>query len=488
MEGNRFCSICVKTQATTFCICTASPVLLCDGHLAEHLVKDRSRVHQLLPIGAVSQPTTPGYCERLKARQDGLVLGKDVLMENVQRLDTCIEEFAGKIQAVMNCLSEYWTERNAFLLKTREELVFAIMEATQEAEASVYQDSPELHSPLAAALREAVQDKGPLQLFEYSLDEAAYPASLESLLVVRNGLVRADSPVLPIIMNSQLILYNLREGTKQVEITHPSLAFNDEASICQVSPQLFLVMHLHNVWLLDVELKQAMLKQHSLKSRAWAGLGRYGCFVYAFGGRGEKSAERYDVAMNKWTPLPDMQQERCKFNPALYGESAYLIDTCGTTGVPCVCQLCHEESGYANRPLQQHFPGLVQPQTQTFHCEVFAFLSQQFICLNVALSGTGLASRSVAFVSEGELLVFTETGDWRSWKLGSEETVFAVPQVKLQDSAFRSTKGQYDSYQPVNAVSSSPVTYGGRLFWLNRTIGQVTSYDVLTREVSYKAL
>lgn len=488
MEDNRFCSICVKTQATTFCICTASPVLLCDGHLAEHLVKDRSRVHQLLPIGAIGQPITPGYCERLKARQEGLALGKEVLMENIQRLDVCIEEFAAKIQGVMNCLSAYWTERNAFLLQTREELIAAIMEATQEAEASLYQDSPELHNPLTEALRGAAQDKGPLKLFEYSIDEAAYPASLNGLLVVRNGLVEAASPVLPIIMNNQLLLYNLREGTKQTSLTHPNLAFNDEASICQVSPQLYLAMHLHNVLLLDVELKQAMKKQHSLRSRAWAGLARYGCFVYAFGGRGEKSAERYDVAMNLWTPLPEMQKERCMFNPALHGESAYLIDTCGNIGNPCSCQICHEESGYnAMGPPWQVNP-LAQLQAQAFYCEVFTFSSQQFSLLGVSLPGSGLVSRSVAFVSEGELLVFTETGDWHSWKLGSEATVFTVPQVKLQDFAFRSAQGKYDSYTPVQATSSSPVTYGGRLFWLNHTIGQITSYDIRTREVSYKAL
>ena len=486
MEGNRFCSICVKTPATTFCICTPDSVLLCDGHLAEHLVKDRSRVHQLLPIGAVGQPITPGYCERLKARQNSLGIGKDVLMENIQRLDRCIEEFAAKIQVVMNRLSDYWMEQNAALLKTREELVFAVTEAIQEAEASLYQDTPKLQSSLAGALREAEQERGPLQVFEYSIDEAAYPASLDSLLVMRNGLVKTNIPALPIVMDNQLTLFNLREGTKQVEITHPSLDYNDEASICQVSPQQYLVVHLHSVFLLDLERKQVKLKQHTLRSRAWAGIVRYGCHVYVFGGRGEKAAEKYDLAMNKWIQLSEMQQERGKFNPALYGENAYLIDTFGKIGSPCACKICHEESGFQQRGWPQNN---IQPaQEQMFSCEVFAFLSQQFTSLNVSLPRTGLSTWSVSFVSEGQLLVFTETGDWYGWRIGSQETVFSVPLVRIQDSAFRSTKGGYDSYRPVTAASSPPVAYGGRFYWLNHTAGQIISYDVRTLEITYKAL
>lgn len=491
MEGNRFCSICVKTPATTFCICTPDPVLLCDGHLAEHLVKDRSRVHQLLPIGAAGQPITPGYCERLKARQNSLELGKNLLMENIQRLDRCIEEFAAKIQVVMNRLSEHWIEQNAVLLKTREELVFAIAEAIQEAEASLYQDTPKLHSSLAGALREAEHERGPLHVFEYSIDEAVYPTSLDSLLVVRNGLGKMNSPVLPIIMNNQLTIFNLSEGTKQTEITHANLIFNDEASICQVNPQQYLIVHLHNTFLLDLEMKQVMLKQHTLRSRAWAGVIKYGCFVYVFGGRGEKAAEKYDLALNKWTQLPEMQQERGKFSPALYGENAYLIDTFGKIGSPCVCRICHEESGFQQRPQQMGIPQLelAQPeQKPTFSCEVFAFPSQQFTSLNVSLPCAGLSTWSVAFVSEGQLLVFTETGDWYGWRIGSEEIVFSVPLVRIQDSAFRSTKGGYDSYRPVAAASSPPVAYGGRFYWLNHTIGQIISYDVRTLEITYKAL
>jgi hypothetical protein len=332
------------------------------------------------------------------------------------------------------------------------------------------------------------------------MDEAAYPVSLDSLLIVRNGLVRADSSALPIIMSNQLILFNLREGTKQVEITHPALSFNDEASICQLSAQQYLIVHQHNVLLLDLELKRVMMKQHTIRSRAWAGVIKYGCFVYVFGGRGEKSAEKYDLALNNWIQLPEMQQDRNKFSPALYGESVYLIDTCGRIESSCVCQLCHEESGFtqplvpqprAFQPIGAAYPpkiGPAQGKGSTFSCEVFAFPSQQFTLLNVLLPRTGLAAWSVAFVKEGQLLVFTETGDWYGWRIGSEETVFSVPLVRIQDSAFRSSKGGYDSYRPVTAASAPPVAYGGRFYWLNHTIGQITSYDARTLEVTYKAL
>lgn len=463
-------------------------------------------MHQLLPIGAVGQPITPGYCERLKARQSSLELGKEALVENIQRLDRCIEEFSAKIQIVMNRLSEYWMEQNALLLKIREELIFAITEAIQEAEASLYQDTPKLRSSLAGALREAEQERGPLQLFEYSIDESTYPASLDSLLVLKNGLVRTDSSVLPIIMSNQLILFNLREGSKQVEITHPTLSFNDEASICQITPQQYLIVHQHNVFLLDLESKRVMLKQHTIRSRVWAGVIRHGCFVYVFGGRGEKSAEKYDLALNKWIQLPEMHQDRSKFSPALYKESVYLIDTCGRIESTCVCQLCHEESGFTQAQLPRVnfgpplpggnlYPpggppqqGPAQRQSQTFSCEVFAIPTQQFTLLNVLLPRTGLATWSVAFVREEQLFVFAETGDWYSWRIGSEETVFSVPLVRIQDSAFRTTKGGYDSYRPVVAATSPPVAYGGRLYWLNHTIGQITSYDARTLEVAYKAL
>ena len=499
MDGNRFCSICVKTPATTFCICSQSqsgPTLLCDSHLSEHLVKDRSRLHQLLPIGAVSEQISPGYCERLKNRQDGIQLGKELLMENVKRIDRCIEEFAGKVQEVMNVLSAYWTEQNSGLLKLREEMVTAINEAIAEAEATLYQDAPTLHCQLAEPLRAALHHQSNLRLFDYYLDQSPYPSSLETLLILQNRLNMTNIPTLPVIMDSNLTLFNLSTTTKQTEMKHLNLQVvnNDQGTLCVISPTQYFNVFMHKALVLDMDLRQILQKQHTIKGRLFAGSVKFGNFVYVFGGVGEKSAERYDLALNKWQPLPEMQQEMWKFTPAVHESCAYLVNTSGPSGrTPCAntCGFCHEESGYMQGAAQMRSPGLgvgAPVQVTAVRCEKFSFETREFQTLNVTLQWHGISTGSVSFVNSGKLFLFSESGDWYSWTIDSEETGFTVPQVKVEESGFRSEQGAYSNYRQISVTSCAPVCYQGRFYWVNQAIGQIATFDPTNSSLLYRSL
>jgi len=127
--------LCSSTYATLFCVCTGlGPVLLCDSHASEHLFQDRTRIHQFLPLAALTSQLT---YDKLQRRQESITLGKLQLLENLSRLDTCVEELTAKVQRLMNALSEYWTAKSKELQSLRSEYV-AVFEAAVERQKGQY--------------------------------------------------------------------------------------------------------------------------------------------------------------------------------------------------------------------------------------------------------------------------------------------------------------------------------------------------------------
>jgi len=202
-----------------------------------------------------------------------------------------------------------------------------------------------LSCAMTKSLREFEKDSEALRLFEYSI-ESSFPCSLDSLLIVRNTM--GEQPAfLPLLSQQGISLYDLKEGKLGSEATHPLVPCSQETTLCLLSSHSLMSISGHAVSCLDILTSKCSNKQATIRPRRASGAKRYAHFVYIFGGFGEKSAEKFDLARNSWTKLEDMSRTKSRFTPAVYLQEAYLVD-CADVQTPVRnCSLCQEENSHS---------------------------------------------------------------------------------------------------------------------------------------------
>lgn len=493
MDSNRLCSICSDSSATSFCTCSGlTPLLLCDTHVSEHIFKDRTRIHQLLPITALIARTQSSHYDRLKARQDAVALGREELWDNVRRLDKCLEEFTAKLQEIMNALSEYWNVKNAELQGIREQLVESINESVSEAEATLYEENPQFHYKLSQALREFQRGNRSLRLFEYSIDEKGYSSSLENILAITSSLQTVETSVLPLLSQQSITLYKLEESKLGTELKHPLLAATQDTSLCQVDNSSFLLVKCHYVSLMDVVANKCYMKQSTFRARKAAGALKFGNYVYMFGGTGEKTSEKYDLSRNIWLRLGDMSRPLSNFVPVLYQDTVYLADLgCGEANKSnsCNCVICREENSSlppAANPfgvpisMKAGLPGAFPqpPKKVALQLEAFTLQSETFRTLDVSFPENITALSTIAFVCDGELVIVSANSVYR-WEVNSKATSFIVSVLPQSGPMGPST---------VFLSSTIVVARAGKYYWFSWNSNQISTYETSSKSITYRAI
>lgn len=120
--------------------------------------------------------------------------------------------------------------------------------------------------------------------------------------------------------------------------------------------------------------------------RCGAGVFKTATWIYVFGGQGLASCEKYRLRGKQWQDLATMHYPRSHFTPCISGNLIYLI------------------SSSEHRAVESFDPSL----------EVFTLLT---VSLPHQLR---LNSRSVAFVSSGEVCVLTNNMQKARWRIDSE--------------------------------------------------------------------
>ena len=427
-------------------------------------------------------------------------------MDNLRRLDKCTEEFTAKVQEMMNALSEYWTVRNAELQGVREELVNSIDKAVKEAEETIYEESPKLRFPLSRQMREFQRGTRSLRLFEYSIYEGNFLSSLENVLIIANSMHESEASVLPFLSQQGVSLYNLVESKLEKELQHPILTGNQEITMCQINKDNLFAINGHSVSLLDIAANKRSFQQSTFRCRKCAGVIKFGNQVYAFGGLGEKSAEKYDLGRNRWQKLGDMSRSLSHFVPAVYQRTAYLVDFgCGdVNSVEAInCTICLEENPALTGKLASPYIGYPYPQAPpapkktALQVEVFCFLTESFKTLEVSLPENIAAVASVAFVCNAELVVVSASNAVYRWEIDSKAIAFvasaplqpeniAAPQQYVGMQYGGMQYGQQPYVTPI--LSSTVVLQAGKYFWYNSSTQQISIYDSTSKSIAAKPI
>ena len=247
-------------------------------------------------------------------------------------------------------------------------------------------------------------------------------------------LFQGQSAFLPAIWGDRLMLFDLENETAQTETL--SQKFSMGARFCLMDPVNVLCVggssaqsSVFSASLLDCCLKP---KADMCKGRSSPGLIKHRGIVYVFGGATAKGTamvhcEKFEVASELWTGLPNMQRGKKAFMPCSYEGEIYLADT------------------------SPH--GLL---------EVFSPASCQFTVLSTAVPD--LLSASVSVVVAGRRMIMTCCQQMAVWAIHKE--------AQFRLSHMRST-------HTLSGTSSVPaMRLGHKVFWVRLGSTGLVIFDV----------
>lgn len=165
--------------------------------------------------------------------------------------------------------------------------------------------------------------------------------------------------------------------------------------------------------------------------RRFPGVIRYGAYIYVFGS-GDRpilsSCEKYSVALNSWTPLPNMNTGKWAFSPCLCGTRIYL---------PCTTKnsACFE---------------VFDPKRDSLEALPIVFQDQLDGC--------------VSFLARDVLYVLTCSGK--------------VGQLRLKQGAWgvETTRVAEETNALSNAI---PIMHSGKVYWSNYSKGTLVTFDLI---------
>ena len=184
------CTLCANIPASSFCFCSGAPVLFCEGCVHSHLKEFASRIHELAPVAALKHAEKPAYRAALKRRQEGAAVeALKSSLKDIERWKSEVEAFVDFLQRQVTAFRES-VERELAVLKAETER--AIEEGVQEFTRSIYEDDPDLTSPIAKALW--TYKSGPLSLLSCQTNFAEVRLSAEAFLFSLNVQLQLDMP------------------------------------------------------------------------------------------------------------------------------------------------------------------------------------------------------------------------------------------------------------------------------------------------------
>lgn len=328
-------------------------------------------------------------------KHEELEKGAAKLRGNIEQMEQFCKEFSELIKVCINYLDEYktwWLQQ----MQTEKEALSALIEAAVHETNNCLDQGLIPTNPLALALWNSPSDE--LQVVSCSIRFPDLPNLCQTWVSYQNTVdILCDfyEPRVAIrkfasVWKNTVTIYDveskeLEQATLAVDLGEGGsyVALDRENLLCVgAEPPSAAVYALH-LSSLDLTGLSPLCTP-----RAGAGVARARGFVYVFGGwnglKGLNSCEKYDLHMDQWFPLSNMQYNRSMFTPCVFGNLIYL---------PC-------------------------PYT-TSVIETFSLTAETFKTLPVSLPNE-LKFGSVAFVTGGELCILTGYKQVARWKIGSE--------------------------------------------------------------------
>ena len=189
----------------------------------------------------------------------------------------------------------------------------------------------------------------------------------------------------------------------------------------------------------SVDLKTYIVKQEAAMKlpRNCPGVIKAGDFVYIFGGfiGGfiTRESEKFSITTRSWTKIPEMDQTRVYFTPALHLNEIYLCDASS------------------------------HPSISSFNIttETYTVYSSFIPAINT--------NASVSFIVDGELIVALNNHSCLKWSLGSSEPCTAVSYSQRKGQGFSCTE---------------TVQVGRVVYWADYNAKKIVSFELDTLRLS----
>lgn len=168
--------------------------------------------------------------------------------------------------------------------------------------------------------------------------------------------------------------------------------------------------------------------------RRFPGVIRFGAFIYAFGSGNRpvlSSCERYSIAFNSWSPLPDMHSGKWAFTPC--SSRTYIYLAC-----------------------------LHQP------IERFDTTTESFETFPISVPGDIQGRGCVSFLTTDTLYILTTAGQMCEWKL--RDGAWGETAVEMTDNSVAET-------------NMTPVVYNGYAYWGNYATGKLIKFSLETYSI-----
>lgn len=240
--------------------------------------------------------------------------------------------------------------------------------------------------------------------------------------------------IMPRIWGNTLVRHNMHNRDRTTATL--SVQFETTAVFCSLDEDTVLCVGgqkriSEKSYLLRIASAHLEEQQNLTRARGAPGIVKYRRFVYVFGGWDEKShslsaSEKYSIKEQTWTALRDMLHPRCYFSPCVAGEDIYL---------PRAGQVL----------------------------EVMNTVSEEFKTLSIWLTDLS-ESRSVSFVSNGELIIITGKYQIAKWRINAE------PSVRVSDIQM------YDSNSSRSNIP--PVHRGTAVLWVRGHDGALVKFNL----------
>lgn len=323
MQTDRsLCSVCKKSAAEKFCPCASPETFLCAKCVGAHM--SDVRVHSAWPISQLLYYKIPGYAERIQTRLDHFPQVRIQALQQATLIDKAFEEFTYAVEATIWDILQYAERTKEELQALKSEMCQEIEKALEEVERTLVEDQPLLLSRLGSVFRGLTEHLQPFQLFSYNLNTSPTLAvTLTSQLQLSQAAVQNQ---LVHVTESYYRFFNFQTGTwKQQLPLNPHIhadLYSRWAVLEEGSVFICGGMDLNTAYIVGVGCEQQG-KMHEARSSHGV-LAYRNHAVYAFGGLGFNSCEKYHLQNHTWTVLQPMKQARSDFNPCLFNGSIYL--------------------------------------------------------------------------------------------------------------------------------------------------------------------
>lgn len=430
---NQGCSLCTTAVATSFCCCSRTETLLCQACIQAHFAKGPGRLHQVLPLQAFGPHKAPGYIERLQQRTVAIESGKATLLSNLEAMDRCIADVTQKVNEVIQVIWDYGQTTVAELTEKRRKLEESMKLSIAEAEGSLYEDTPNLQTPLSGLLREYTESNhSSLQLFSYAISPQVLPTPLPSLLTYSLSTNPAVPDKLVRLYKDSLLILDVLTGVKQE--FHLPVSIYPIHRYCLISSISLILVGGKETFFISLSNADISKLQPPNVGHFHPGMLAVKQEVYVFGGNCS-NCEKLSIDL-VWSNLPNMRQERHAFSPCLYEMEIYLASS------------------------------------DSSDIEIFSLNTASFRLFPI--SYPAIKNNSISFIFDKTFTIITCNRQKAELDLGTGSSFV------INTLALRETNNILHSH--------SPVVIGKKVYWFSAFTGDLTTYDIETKTLTEESV